>query len=181
MFPRPPKKGQIPFLRNTYSIRHSKKDNGNSTINHFIYEFHIHSNKNTCPTETEFLTCYPLSCPAGKDLPLWKERMIHSIRIDIRVQLHCIVRICVVYLKEVDLLASLIVQSSSWRASLLLGPQRQNKKRRAWCQQFITEEGTHWARITNNTNIIEKNCLFCILSPVLLLPRVLLYAIDRII
>nr|YP_010443429.1 hypothetical protein RF15 [Arenaria serpyllifolia]YP_010443442.1 hypothetical protein RF15 [Arenaria serpyllifolia]UTE94303.1 hypothetical protein RF15 [Arenaria serpyllifolia]UTE94316.1 hypothetical protein RF15 [Arenaria serpyllifolia] len=41
------------------------------------------------------------------------ERMIHSIRIDMRVQLHCIVRICVVYLKEVDLLASLIVQSSS--------------------------------------------------------------------
>nr|CAB88775.1 hypothetical protein [Spinacia oleracea]CAB88796.1 hypothetical protein [Spinacia oleracea] len=43
-----------------------------------------------------------------------------------RVQLHCIARICVVYLKEVDLLASLIVQSSSRRASLLLGPQRQN-------------------------------------------------------
>ena len=31
-------------------IRHSKKDNGNPTINHFIYEFH--SNRNTCPTET---------------------------------------------------------------------------------------------------------------------------------
>ena len=39
------------------------------------------------------------------------ERLVHSIRIDMRVQLHCIVRICVVYL--VDLLASLIVQSSS--------------------------------------------------------------------
>nr|AOZ20573.1 hypothetical chloroplast RF15 [Chenopodium quinoa]AOZ20586.1 hypothetical chloroplast RF15 [Chenopodium quinoa]QNZ92737.1 hypothetical chloroplast RF15 [Chenopodium quinoa]QNZ92738.1 hypothetical chloroplast RF15 [Chenopodium quinoa] len=43
-----------------------------------------------------------------------------------RVQLHCIARIRVVYLKEVDLLASLIVQSSSRRAPLLLGPQRQN-------------------------------------------------------
>ena len=54
------------------------------------------------------------------------ERMIHSIRIDMRVQLHCIARICVVYLKEVDLLASLTVQSSSRRAPFLLGPQRQN-------------------------------------------------------
>uniref|UniRef100_A0A1Y3BXY2 Putative ribosomal protein S12/S23 n=3 Tax=Pentapetalae TaxID=1437201 RepID=A0A1Y3BXY2_HELAN len=43
-----------------------------------------------------------------------------------RVQLHCIARIHVVYLKEVDLLASLTVQSSSRRAPFLLGPQRQN-------------------------------------------------------
>ena len=72
-FPRPfetPKNGQIPFLRNTYKIRHYKKDNGNPTINYFIYEFH--SNRNTCPTETEFVTCYPLAEQAkiylrGKD------------------------------------------------------------------------------------------------------------------
>nr|AXP24424.1 hypothetical protein [Tiquilia plicata]AXP24437.1 hypothetical protein [Tiquilia plicata] len=37
-------------LRKTYKIRHYKKDNGNPTINYFIYEFH--SNRNTCPTET---------------------------------------------------------------------------------------------------------------------------------
>nr|YP_010492223.1 hypothetical protein ODE54_pgp020 [Carum buriaticum]YP_010492237.1 hypothetical protein ODE54_pgp006 [Carum buriaticum]YP_010697404.1 Ycf15 protein [Aulacospermum tianschanicum]YP_010697418.1 Ycf15 protein [Aulacospermum tianschanicum]UWM94534.1 hypothetical protein [Carum buriaticum]UWM94548.1 hypothetical protein [Carum buriaticum]WCF70269.1 Ycf15 protein [Aulacospermum tianschanicum]WCF70283.1 Ycf15 protein [Aulacospermum tianschanicum] len=43
-----------------------------------------------------------------------------------RVQLHCIARIHVVYLKEVDLLASLMVQSSSRRAPFLLGPQIQN-------------------------------------------------------
>nr|YP_009344567.1 Ycf15 [Rhus chinensis]YP_009344581.1 Ycf15 [Rhus chinensis]YP_009429761.1 Ycf15 [Aesculus wangii]YP_009429774.1 Ycf15 [Aesculus wangii]YP_009461687.1 Ycf15 [Commiphora wightii]YP_009461699.1 Ycf15 [Commiphora wightii]YP_009522674.1 Ycf15 [Toona ciliata]YP_009522689.1 Ycf15 [Toona ciliata]YP_009747277.1 Ycf15 [Aesculus chinensis]YP_009747290.1 Ycf15 [Aesculus chinensis]YP_009924788.1 hypothetical chloroplast RF15 [Melia azedarach]YP_009924801.1 hypothetical chloroplast RF15 [Melia azed len=43
-----------------------------------------------------------------------------------KVQLHCIARIHVVYLKEVDLLASLMVQSSSRRAPFLLGPQRQN-------------------------------------------------------
>nr|YP_010986664.1 hypothetical chloroplast RF15 [Linanthus parryae]YP_010986676.1 hypothetical chloroplast RF15 [Linanthus parryae]AMK95769.1 hypothetical chloroplast RF15 [Saltugilia australis]AMK95876.1 hypothetical chloroplast RF15 [Gilia stellata]AMK95882.1 hypothetical chloroplast RF15 [Gilia stellata]WOL37711.1 hypothetical chloroplast RF15 [Linanthus parryae]WOL37723.1 hypothetical chloroplast RF15 [Linanthus parryae] len=43
-----------------------------------------------------------------------------------RVQLHCIARIRVVYLKEVDLLASLMVQSSSRRAPFLLSPQRQN-------------------------------------------------------
>nr|QRG00123.1 Ycf15 [Litchi chinensis]QRG00137.1 Ycf15 [Litchi chinensis] len=33
-----------------------------------------------------------------------------------KVQLHCIARIHVVYLKEVDLLASLMVQSSSRQA-----------------------------------------------------------------
>nr|YP_009221869.1 hypothetical chloroplast RF15 [Mesembryanthemum crystallinum]AIS35745.1 hypothetical chloroplast RF15 [Mesembryanthemum crystallinum]WOC30662.1 hypothetical chloroplast RF15 [Mesembryanthemum crystallinum]WOC30673.1 hypothetical chloroplast RF15 [Mesembryanthemum crystallinum] len=45
-----------------------------------------------------------------------------------RVQLHCIARIRVVYLKEVDLLASLIVQSSSRRAppSPRSTAQRQN-------------------------------------------------------
>nr|YP_009972703.1 Ycf15 [Acer negundo]YP_009972716.1 Ycf15 [Acer negundo]QKY62776.1 Ycf15 [Acer negundo]QKY62792.1 Ycf15 [Acer negundo]QNH84162.1 Ycf15 [Acer negundo]QNH84175.1 Ycf15 [Acer negundo]QOX10038.1 hypothetical chloroplast RF15 [Acer negundo] len=43
-----------------------------------------------------------------------------------KVQLHCIARMHVVYLKEVDLLASLMVQSSSRRAPFLLGPQRQN-------------------------------------------------------
>ena len=55
----PPKNGQIPFLSNTYKIRHYKKDNGNPTINYFIYEFH--SNRNACPTETKFVTCYPLT------------------------------------------------------------------------------------------------------------------------
>lgn len=40
-----------------------------------------------------------------------------------RVQLHCI---AVVYLKEVDPLASLMLQSSSRGAPFLLGPQRQN-------------------------------------------------------
>ena len=59
----------------------------------------------------------------GKDLPPWKGWFI---RIDMRVQLHCIARIHVVYLKEVDLLASRIVQSSSRRAPFPLGPQRQN-------------------------------------------------------
>uniref|UniRef100_M0ZL37 Unknow protein n=1 Tax=Solanum tuberosum TaxID=4113 RepID=M0ZL37_SOLTU len=60
--PRPfetPKNGQIPFLRNTYKIRHYKKDNGNPTINYFIYEFH--NNRNTCPTKIEFGTCYTLA------------------------------------------------------------------------------------------------------------------------
>ena len=58
---RPRKMDKFLFFsyRNTYKIRHYKKDNGNPTINYFIYEFH--SNRNTCPTETEFVTCYPLA------------------------------------------------------------------------------------------------------------------------
>lgn len=42
------------FLFLGTQIRHYKKYNGNPTINYFIYEFH--SNRNTCPTETEFVT-----------------------------------------------------------------------------------------------------------------------------
>ena len=126
VFPRPlvtPKNGQIPFLRNTYKIRHYKKDNGNPTINYFIYEFH--SNRNTCMSYRDRICNLPSSCLADKDLPPWKGWFI---RIDMRVQLHCIARIRVVYLKEVDHLASLMVQSSSRRAPFLflLGPQRQN-------------------------------------------------------
>lgn len=43
-----------------------------------------------------------------------------------RVQLHCIAGIHVVYLKEVDLLAFLMLQSPSRGAPFLLGPQRKN-------------------------------------------------------
>ena len=58
---RDPEKWKNSFfsLRNAYKIRHYKKDNGNHTINYFIYEFH--SNRNPCPTETEFVNCYPLA------------------------------------------------------------------------------------------------------------------------
>ncbi|KAJ4699500.1 Ycf15, partial [Melia azedarach] len=72
-----------------------------------------------------------------------------------KVQLHCIARIHVVYLKEVDLLASLMVQSSSRRAPFLLGPQRQNKR-------------------------TVFSVYLCILSPVPLLPRVLRNRSDHI-
>lgn len=82
-----------------------------------FYEFH--SNRNTRDRICNLLS----SCLAGKDWPPWKDWFI---RIDMRVQLHCIARIHVVYLKQVDLLASLMVQSYSRRAPFLLGPQRQN-------------------------------------------------------
>jgi len=45
--------------RSTYKIRHYKKDNGNLTINYFIYEFH--NNRNIYPIKTEFITWYLLA------------------------------------------------------------------------------------------------------------------------
>ena len=63
VFPRAfetPKNGQIPFLfLGTHTIFVTTKRIMVTPINYFIYEFH--SNRNTCPTETEFVTCYPLA------------------------------------------------------------------------------------------------------------------------
>ena len=71
VFPRPfetPKNGQIPFLFLGTHTRFvtTKRIMVTPTINYFIYEFH--SNRNTCPTETEFVTCYPLAQRAKIDL-----------------------------------------------------------------------------------------------------------------
>jgi hypothetical protein len=99
-----------------------------------------------------------------------------------KVQLHCIARIHVVYLKQVDLLASLMVQPSSRRAPL--SPRSTEKKCRTGAnsssrKKGLTEPGSLTGSLTN-TNIIEKNCLFCILSPVPLLPRALRNRSDHI-
>ncbi|KAF1876685.1 hypothetical protein Lal_00031494 [Lupinus albus] len=69
-----------------------------------------------------------------------------------RVQPRCIARTHVVYLKQVDLLDSLMLQSSCRFAPFLLGPHRQNK----------------------------SNCLFCILYLVPLQPRALRNRTDHI-
>nr|YP_010687702.1 hypothetical protein RF15 [Ferula syreitschikowii]YP_010687715.1 hypothetical protein RF15 [Ferula syreitschikowii]WBR36962.1 hypothetical protein RF15 [Ferula syreitschikowii]WBR36963.1 hypothetical protein RF15 [Ferula syreitschikowii] len=69
-----------------------------------------------------------------------------------RVQLHCIARIHVVYLKEVDLLASLTVQPSSRRAPFLLGPQIQNVRQAPTSssrKKRLTKPGS-----LTNTNLI---------------------------
>nr|WGU20739.1 hypothetical chloroplast RF15 [Eomecon chionantha]WGU20810.1 hypothetical chloroplast RF15 [Eomecon chionantha] len=88
-----------------------------------------------------------------------------------RVQLHCIARIHVVYLKQVDLLASLMVQSSSRGAPL--SPRSTEKKCRTGAKSSSRKKGLTEPGSLTNTNRIEKNCLFCILSPVPLLPRAL--------
>lgn len=64
--------------------------------------------------------------------------------------LHCITRIHVVYLKEVDLLASLMVQSSSRRAPFLLGPQR----RRTGANSESRKKGLTEPGSLTNTNLI---------------------------
>ena len=115
------------------------------------------------------------SCLAGKDLPLWEGWFI---RIDMRVQLHCIARIRVVYLKWVDLLASLMVQSSSRGAPL--SPRSTEKKCRTDANSSSRKKGLTEPGSLTNTNIIEKNCLFCILSPIPLLPRALRNRSDHI-
>jgi len=94
-----------------------KRENGNPTINYFIYEFH--SNRNTCPTETEFVTCYPIILPSRQRFHSAK-KMIHSDQHESPTTLPEFI-----YWKEVYLRASM-VQSSSRGASFLLGPQRQN-------------------------------------------------------
>nr|YP_009627438.1 Ycf15 [Tinospora cordifolia]QCC70904.1 Ycf15 [Tinospora cordifolia]QJF59522.1 Ycf15 [Tinospora sinensis]QJF59534.1 Ycf15 [Tinospora sinensis] len=96
-----------------------------------------------------------------------------------RVQLHCIARIRVVYLKRVDLFASLMVQSSS-RGKTPLSPRSTEKKCRTDANSSSRKKGLTEPGSLTNTNIIEKNCLFCILSPVPLLPRALRNRSDHI-
>lgn len=87
-----------------------------SFINFIVIKIHVMSYRDRI--------CNLLSsCIAGKDLPPWKGWFI---RIDMRVQLHCIARTHVVYLKQVDLLASLMVQPSSRGAPL--SPRPTEKK-----------------------------------------------------
>ena len=93
-----------------------------------------------------------------------------------RVQLHCIARICVVYLKEVDLL--------SHRTTLFPtnppSPRSTETKCRAGANSSLRKKRLTEPGSLTNTNLIEKNCLFCILSPVLLLPRALRNRSDHI-
>jgi len=82
---RPRKINKFPFLRNTCEIKKNRQ-NGNPTINYFIYEFH--SNRNTCPTETEFVTCYPIILPSRQRFHSAK-KMIHSDQHESPTTLHC--------------------------------------------------------------------------------------------
>lgn len=101
-----------------------KKDNGNPTMNYFIFIYELNSNRKTCPTETEFGTCYPLAYLDQRQRWTPVERLIHSDRHEGPTPLHCQNPCCI--FEAVDLLASLMVQPSSRGAPFLLGPQRQN-------------------------------------------------------
>ena len=118
---RPRKMDKFLFFsyRNTYKIRHYKKNNGNPNINYFIYEFH--SNRNTCLPKQNFELAILL--PSRQRFPS-AERLIHSDRHEGPTPLHCQNPCCI--FEAVDPLASLMVQPSSRWATFLLGPQRQN-------------------------------------------------------
>lgn len=118
------------------------------------------------------------SCLAGKDLPPRKDRFIF-IQIDMRVQLHCIARIHVVYLKQVDPLASLMVLFPLSP----LSPRSTETKCRTGANSASRKKGLAepGSLTKTNTNIIEKNCLFRILSPARFRCYRGPYAIDRII
>nr|QWK45257.1 Ycf15 [Stephania tetrandra]QWK45258.1 Ycf15 [Stephania tetrandra] len=95
-----------------------------------------------------------------------------------RVQLHCIARIRVVYLNG---LTSLLL---SWYNPLPaeppLSPRSTEKKCRTDANSSSRKKGLTEPGSLTNTNIIEKNCLFCILSPIPLLPRALRNRSDHI-
>lgn len=111
------------------------------------------------------------SCLAGKNRLPWKDGFI---RIDMRVQLHCIARIHVVYLKQVDLLASL-----HGTTLFPLSPRSTEKKYRTGTNSSSRKKGLTEPGQLTNTNIIEKNCLFCIGS-VATVPRALRNGSDHI-
>src|SRR5690606_39693894 len=81
-----PKNYQFPFTKNNdEQTKKKKRENGNPTINYFIYEFH--SNRNTCPIETEFVTCYPIILPSRQRFHFAK-KMIHSDQHESPTTLH---------------------------------------------------------------------------------------------
>lgn len=176
---RPRKMDKFLFFsyRNTYKIRHYKKDNGNPTINYFIYEFH--SNRNTCPTETEFVTCYPLAEQA-KIYLRGKDDSFESTWESNYIALHCRNPCCIFERGWPPCFSHVTIpfprsplSSRSTEKKWRTGANSSSRKK------GLTEPGS----LTNtktNTNIIEKSCLFCILSPVPLLPRALRNRSDHI-
>lgn len=61
-----------------------------------------------------------------------------------------------------------------------LSPRSTEKKCRTGANSSSRKKGLTEPGSLTNTNLIEKNCLFCILSPVLLLPRALRNRSDHI-
>lgn len=112
---------------------------------------------------------------AGRDLSLWKDWFI---RIDMRVQLHCQNPCCIFEAGWPPLLLS-------WYNPLPAEPpfssvHRDKKKCRIGTNSSSRKKGLAEPGSLTNTNIIEKNCLFCILPPVPLLPPALRNRSDHI-
>ena len=119
VFPRPfetPKNEQLFFGTHT----HCKKDNAPPLTTEFIHFIVIDM------SYRDRISNLLSSCLAGKDWPTWKGWIIPSIA-----------RIHVVYLKEVDLLASLTCYNPLPAEPPF--PSIHKEKIEDWCQQFITE------------------------------------------
>lgn len=110
---------------------------------------------------------------AGKDLPTWKGWFI---RIDMRTTLHCQNPCCIFergwppcFSHRTILFPTSPLSPRSTETNCRTGANSSSRKK------GLTEPGS-----LTKTNIIEKHCLFCILSPVLLLPRALRNRSDHI-
>ena len=94
-----------------------------------------------------------------------------------RVQLHCIARIHVVYLKQ---LTPCFAHGTTLFPLSHLSPRSTETKCRTSANSSSRRKGPTEPRSLTNTNIIEKNYLFCILSPIPLLSRALRNRWDHI-
>ena len=110
---------------------------------------------------------------AGKDLPTRKGWFI---RIDMRTALHCQNPCCIFergwppcFSHRTILFPTCPLSPRSTETNCRTGANSSSRKK------GLTEPGS-----LTKTNIIEKHCLFCILSPVLLLPRALRNRSDHI-
>lgn len=110
---------------------------------------------------------------AGKDLPTRKGWFI---RIDMRTALHCQNPCCIFergwppcFSHRTILFPTSPLSPRSTETNCRTGANSSSRKK------GLTEPGS-----LTKTNIIEKHCLFCILSPVLLLPRALRNRSDHI-
>ena len=116
------------------------------------------------------------SCLAGKDLP---PRKGWFIRINTRVQLIARIHLVYFYLKERG-------WSPCFSHDTILfplsppSPRSTETKCRTRAKSESRKKGLTEPGSLTNTNRIEKNCLFCILSPVPLLPRALRNRSDHI-
>lgn len=116
------------------------------------------------------------SCLAGKDLP---PRKGWFIRINKRVQLIARIHVVYLYLKERGWSPCFSHDTILFPLSPL-SPRSTETKCRTSAKSESRKKGLTEPGSLTNTNRIEKNCLFCILSQVPLLPRALRNRSDHI-
>ena len=119
---------------------------------------------------------------AGKDLPTWKGWFI---RMDMRTTLHCQNPCCIFergwppcFSHRTILFPTSPLSPRSTEIKCRTGANSSSRKKGLTEPGLLTK--TNLINLIEKTNRIEKHCLFCILSPVLLLPRALRNQSDHI-